>query len=90
MNGEVRAYAEGKVVVLDFPSLPEALQMWKPCADSRRRREMTDMLHQMFACAGVSLDVRVQGKSVGHLGLPEKTGLILGLLGASGDTQGQL
>lgn len=80
MNGEVRAYAEGKVMILDFPSLPEALQMWKPCPDSRRRREMTEMLHQMFSSAGVTLEVRVQGKPVGHLGPPEKAGLIFGLL----------
>ncbi len=81
MNSEVRAYAEGKVMILDFPSLPEALQMWKPMADPRRRREMTEMLHQMFASAGLTLEVRVQGKSVGHLGLPDKAGLLFGLLG---------
>lgn len=81
MNSDVRAYAEGKVMVLDFPSLPEALQLWNPCGDSRRRLEVADLLHQMLTSAGLSLDVRVQGKSIGHFGLPQKTGLILGLLG---------
>lgn len=81
METDVRTYTEGKVVVLDFASLPEALQMWKPWNDPRRRAESTEVLHQMLSSAGLGLEVRVQGKAVGRFGLPEKTGLILSLLG---------
>lgn len=78
---DTKAHTEGNLIVLDFATLPEALQLWKPWADARRRAEMTDMIHEALSAAGLGLEVRVQGKTVAHLGEPEKAGLILGLVG---------
>lgn len=77
---DTKAHTEGNLIVLDFATLPEALQLWKPWTDARRRAEITDILHEALASAGLSLEVRVQGKTVVHLGEPEKAGLILGLV----------
>jgi len=74
-------HGEDNRIVLDFASLGDALQLWKPWGDSRRRTEITQLLHQALNGAGLSLDVRVQGKSVIILGTGQISGLALQLLG---------
>ncbi|MBL8220690.1 MAG: hypothetical protein JNL62_15775 [Bryobacterales bacterium] len=70
-----------KQIVLEFPTLQDALQLWKPWAGGQKRREFTQMLHEALSGAGVSLEVRVQGKAVVKLGNGELSGLALALLG---------
>lgn len=74
---------DGKQIVLDFPTLAEALGMWKPWADARRRGEAAEVLHRAMAAAGVVLQLRVQGQPVASLGGSEMTGLMLRLLQAA-------
>lgn len=81
MGSDVQVHGEGRQIVLDFPSLSAALQLWKPWSDGKRREEITDLLHQALAAAGLSLEVRVQGKPVALLGGASKQGLALQLLG---------
>jgi len=81
MVDAITVSGDGKQIVLDFPNLGEAMKLWKPWADSRRRVEITEMLHQALTGAGLSLVLRVQGKQVACLGGEEKTGLALRLLG---------
>lgn len=83
MASDVQVSGSGRQIVVDFPSLSEALQFWKPWNDARRRAEITDVLHQALNSAGLSLEVRVQGKAVALLGGAEKAGLILQLLGGA-------
>lgn len=80
MLDAVSITGEGKHIVLEFPSLGEALQFWKPWAQARRREQVTDMLHEALRNAGVSLELRVQGKAVALLGESGMSGLLLRLL----------
>lgn len=80
MVTDVNILGDGKHIVLDFPSLGDAMSLWKPWGDGNKRTEITAMMHQALAAAGLSLEVRVNGKAVVQLGGTEMTGLMLALL----------
>jgi len=80
MVSDVVVLGDGKQIVLDFPSLGEALQLWKPWGDSKRRSDISQRLHEALAAAGLSLEVRVQGKAVASFGGAQIKGLALRLL----------
>ncbi|MBI4908036.1 MAG: hypothetical protein HY820_30705 [Acidobacteria bacterium] len=82
MSEVVTITGEGKHIVLEFPSLGEALQFWKPWAKAKSREQITGMLHEALRNAGVSLELRVQGKAVALLGVSGMSGLLLRLLRA--------
>jgi hypothetical protein len=81
-QSNVSVHGEGKQIVLDFPSLGEAMRLLKPWSGHRRRAEMIDSIHKALNSAGLSLEVRVNGSSVAHLGTGLRRGLALRLLGA--------
>jgi hypothetical protein len=85
MDTNVRVHGEDNRIILDFDSLGEALQLWKPWCDGKRRTEITQLLHQALHGAGLCLEVRVQGRCVMTLGMAQASGLALQLLGKSGD-----
>ncbi len=76
----VSVVGDGNQIVLDFSSLGEALQLWKPWSDGQRRTEITELLHRALSSAGLSLEVRVQGKPVAQLGGSHMSGIALRLL----------
>ncbi|MCC6364557.1 MAG: hypothetical protein IT165_13620 [Bryobacterales bacterium] len=80
MTDTVTVSGEGRQIVIDFPSLGEALSLWKPWGDGKRRAEIVEALHETLAAAGLSLELRVQGKPVALLGGEEMSGLALRLL----------
>ncbi|MCC6345515.1 MAG: hypothetical protein IT166_25170 [Bryobacterales bacterium] len=80
MTETVTVSGEGKQIVIDFPSLGEALSLWKPWGDGKRRTEIAAALHETLAAAGLCLELRVQGKPVAMLGGEEMSGLALRLL----------
>lgn len=80
MESSAKIHGEGNRIVLEFDSLADALKLWKPWGDRIRRLEVTDLLHEALASAGISLELRVQGKSVAELGGEAKTGLALRLI----------
>ncbi len=82
MTEAVQVNGEGKQIVLEFPSLGEALQFWKPWTNAKHREQATGTLHEALRHAGVSLELRVQGKTVAHLGESGMSGLLLRLLQA--------
>jgi hypothetical protein len=77
---DVTVLGDGKQIVLDFPSLGEALQLWKPWGDGKSRSEISRLLHEALIAAGLSLEVRVQGKAVASFGGDEISGLALRFL----------
>lgn len=81
MLNNVAINGEGSCIVLDFPTLQDALQLWKPWNGATKRREITNLLHQALAGAGLSLELRVKGKPVAHFGSGELSGAALALLG---------
>lgn len=80
MVSDVVVLGDRKQIVLDFPSLGEALQLWKPWGDGKRRTEITQRLHEALIVAGLSLEVRVQGKAVASFGGDQIRGLALRFL----------
>jgi len=72
---------QGNQIVLDFSSLREALQLWKPWSDGKKRSEVATAFHEAFHAAGVCLQVKVQGRLIASLGGDQMTGLLLPLLG---------
>lgn len=81
MLNDIAIIGENKQIVLEFPTLQDALLLWKPWNDGQKRREITNLLHQALSGAGISVELRVQGKPVAHLGTGELSGLALALLG---------
>lgn len=82
MDTAVKVHSEGTQIVLDFETLADALRLWKPWTDAVRRLEVTEVLHRGLAAAGLSLQLRVQGRTVADLGGEEKSGIALRLLEA--------
>ncbi|MBI3209097.1 MAG: hypothetical protein HYZ37_09390 [Candidatus Solibacter usitatus] len=80
MIRDIKIDGESKHIVLEFPSLGDALQLWKPWNDGKSREEITKMLHAALQAAGVSLEVRVQGKPIATLGGDGMSGLAIRLL----------
>ena len=72
---------DSRQIVLEFPTLHDALQLWKPWSDGQKRREITQLLHQALTGAGLTLELRVQGRPVARLGTGELSGVALALLG---------
>ncbi|MFN7936693.1 MAG: hypothetical protein U0R19_25450 [Bryobacteraceae bacterium] len=72
---------DNRQIVLEFPTLQDALQLWKPWSDGQKRREITQLLHQALTGAGLSVELRVQGRPVARLGSGELSGAALALLG---------
>ena len=81
MLNDIAINSDSKQIVLEFSTLRDALQLWKPWNDGQKRREITRLLHQALAGAGISLELRVQGKPVANLGIGELSGVALSLLG---------
>ncbi|MBX5495083.1 MAG: hypothetical protein IRZ15_07080 [Bryobacteraceae bacterium] len=73
--------SDGNRIVLDFPNLKAAFQLLKPWSGQAKRVELAERIHEALRLAGLSLEVKVQGKPVAELGSGEKRGLILRLLG---------
>ncbi|MCS7025528.1 MAG: hypothetical protein NZV14_12075 [Bryobacteraceae bacterium] len=85
MGSPTKVFGEGNRIILDFETLADALRFWKPWGDCMRRVEVTELLHNALSSVGVSLELRVQGKSVAELGGDVKSGLALRLIaGAKG------
>lgn len=84
MQEDVKIAGLGKRIILDFPNLAGALKLWQPWSDKRRRAEVTGSIHLALRAAGLSLEIRVQGKSVALLGGEQMSGLALQLLDCGG------
>jgi hypothetical protein len=81
MLKDIAITGDNRQIVLDFPTLQDALQLWKPWNGGPKRREITQLLHESLSAVGVSLELRVQGKPVARLGTGELSGVALALLG---------
>ncbi|MBL8173374.1 MAG: hypothetical protein JNK48_01805 [Bryobacterales bacterium] len=81
MLNDIAIAGDNKQIVIEFPTLQDALQLWKPWGGGQKRREITQLLHESLSSAGISLELRVQGKAVAHIGSGELSGLALALLG---------
>ncbi|MEO8663561.1 MAG: hypothetical protein ABI693_34210 [Bryobacteraceae bacterium] len=77
----VSVNGEGKRITLDFPNLQAAFEMLKPWAAQSKRVEMADRLHEALKAVGLSLEVKIQGRSMAELGSAARGGILLRFLG---------
>jgi hypothetical protein len=71
----------GNRIILNFESLEQALQLLRPWRGATRRAEVASQIHQALAAAGLSLELRVNGRPVAEIGEGYLRGSLFSVLG---------
>jgi hypothetical protein len=68
-------------IILHFDTLEQAMSLLSPWTGAERRVDATQRIHQALEAAGLSLEVRVKGRSIAEMGAGRFSGSLLRLLG---------
>jgi hypothetical protein len=69
-------------IILHFETLDQAMSLLSPWGAAERRLEATRRIHEALTAAGLSLEVRVKGRSIAEMGVGRFSGSLLRLLGS--------
>ena len=84
--GPVVVGDDGRKIILNFPSLEQAIQLLKPWRDNASRIRALTRLREALSTAGLNLEIRVNGRPMVELGPRLMRGALLTLLGLSSST----
>ncbi|MFN3322970.1 MAG: hypothetical protein ACK5AZ_05705 [Bryobacteraceae bacterium] len=81
MAQALEIHADKNRIVLECPDLQAAFQLLQPWSGQAKRAELAEGMHRALSAAGLSLEIKVNGRSVAEIGAAAKRGLMLRLLG---------
>lgn len=76
----VNITADGNRIILNFPDLGAALELWKPWGSAAKRTDFMHRFENMLLKLNLAIEFRVGGKSLGGFGPGTRPGLIRSLI----------